>query len=196
MTIAMHKATKGRNNPWTPEEDALIRTAIKRGAPAEQILPLLDNRTLQSIQNRAARLGLTITVKMNAVALLKPAGIDGEIIKLCAYISSDSYIANYVGTTSEHVAGLRRRTLPKPRGSEGGPGRPRSPINDVPIGTEAEVHRRSAATIGSNALRDAMLTHYRTRAKREGCTPEQAMIACLYGRDAAARFAKEGNANV
>ena len=183
----MTRADPLNPNPWSPEEDAIIRQAVRNGASAGAIVSMLTRRTERSVQNRAKRLGLNMVLRSNQVARASPQGLDSEIIKLCRYIKSDSYIANYLGTKRERVEALRRRTPVVARDGQG-VGRPRAPVAEVPMSMDAEMKASTAARMGSKALRDAMLALYGRRAEATASTIQEAMIACLYGTEAAARF--------
>jgi len=178
-----------RSPLWSLDEDKILVDAIKAGASVPAMQRLLPGRTAQSIQNRAARLGRPLSLKPNPVAAVKPQGIDGEIIRLCGYIKSDSSIAAYIGCSRDHVAAMRRRLPPeKPMRSAG--------QNDL-AGDPLPIRADTWAEEASAQLRDRMVKLYADRAHARRETTHFAMLACLYGRESAIRFTtQKGSANV
>jgi len=195
MTIAMHKATKGPNIIWSKAEDAILTGAIRSGFSEVAMIEALPGRTARAIQSRAKKLGMKLSFGAHARMPAPPEKIEAEVIRLCTYLKDDAYIASYVGTSKENVARLRAIGPARLKQTTGVRGRPR--VHDKRAeGVDGELMARAATRIASANLHSAMIRHYEARAKRDGCSVPEAMIACLYGRAPAARFQRNGAGHV
>jgi len=174
-----HPASFNATAPnWSRAEDAVLRAAIDEGKHIGQIIPLLPRRTRYSIHHRAKRLNLNLLMSEADAAREVSAELANEILRLCGYIKSDGYIASYIGCSRELVGKIRAR-LPGERTSAG--------CNDLD-GPPLPAREDMTAKTGSVALYNAMVRHFSALASSAGTTAEIAMLACLYGRDRAARF--------
>jgi hypothetical protein len=171
--------------PWTKFEDDILAGGFRAGWSENVFLEALPDRTWRSIQTRLARKGIRpkrINLGGTGTRMVEPAGMDGEIQKLCAYITDDRYIAGYLGTPLDRVRRVRHVIAKeKPRQ------RP-VPDDSQPLGLNRDISIATETREASEALLRRMVWLYEREAAAAGTTPEIAMLACLFGRDAANRF--------
>ncbi|MGN6121694.1 MAG: hypothetical protein ACTHOJ_01930 [Sphingomonas oligoaromativorans] len=108
-----------------------------------------------------------------------PAGLDGEIMRLCGYITSNRAIASYIGCSVDKVRQVRAR-IPPPVTSAIS-----IDLDGPPIGA---AKFESDARASTDALRTTLVAFYRRKADADGTSLETAMLASLYGAAAAERF--------
>jgi hypothetical protein len=175
VNLSSHpNALNARSPHWTLAEDKTLREAIIAGKRIPDLVKLLPDRSPRSIQTRARRIGVPITLRSRAFCTRQPENTDAEILRLCGYLKSDSTIADYVGCSRERVAALRAGLKAEKRRTMAG-------FNDL-AGEPIEPRVDVGAIKATKALRDRMIALFERQATAAGVSTEIAMLANLAGR--------------